>query len=56
MGGGGWKHREEMALHPDSVTGNKDNLFPSKSRTASTALLMETLCRKIQHTDTNETD
>lgn len=20
MGGGGWKHREETALHPDSVT------------------------------------
>lgn len=28
-GVGAWKHREEMALHPDSVTENKDNLFLS---------------------------
>lgn len=41
-GGAAWKHREETALHPDSVTENKDNLFPSHSITQSTVLLMET--------------
>lgn len=56
MGGGAaWKHREETALHPDSVTENKDNLFPSHSITQSTVLLMETQCCKVQHSDTSET-
>ena len=41
-GGTAWKHREETALHPDSVTENKDNLFPSHSITEFTVLLMET--------------
>lgn len=31
--GAAWKHREETALRPDSVTKNKDNLFPSNSIT-----------------------
>lgn len=32
-GAGGWKHQEETTLHPDSVSENKDNLFPSHSIT-----------------------
>ena len=43
-GGSAWKHREETALHPDSVTKNKDNLFPSHSITQSTVQLVETQC------------
>lgn len=39
-GGAAWKHGEETALHPDSVTENKDNLFPSLSTTQSTVQLM----------------
>lgn len=36
-GGAAWKHREETTLHPDSVSENKDNLFPSHSITHCTA-------------------
>lgn len=52
-GGAAWKHREETALHPDSVTENKDNLFPSHSITQSTVQLMETQCCEEQSSETN---
>lgn len=54
-GGAAWKHREETALHPDSVTENKDNLFPSDSITQFSAQHMEMQCREAQYGESGET-
>lgn len=54
-GRGGWKHREETALHPDSVTENKDNLFPSHSITVHCTAHGNTVLQ-VQHSDTSETN
>lgn len=46
-GGAAWKHREETALRPDSVTENKDNLFPSHSITVHCTVHRKTVLEGV---------